>query len=136
MARYVLVEFENDKDAEEFAGAIERGQKIVYPVPHPEEEGEYNVHSPSGNYRVRALFAKPTKFCECTLGADEEPVSARGKKWGWWVHRKCGRPRKGNCQHPRNLLEHEDMDRRRRNLYIGVYEPELPPGDPDRKSVV
>jgi hypothetical protein len=47
------------------------------------------------------MFGQPTKFCDC---ADYNNVSAPSKTYAWYVHAKCGKPRKGRMQHPRDLL--------------------------------
>ncbi len=122
MARYVLLAFEDNGDAEALVAAIQnRGAKGIYlAVPHPSLEGQYSVHSPyGGNVDVRAMFMKPTQFCECTNPGDK---SAKGKKWGLWIHSVCGKPKKSHWQHPRNLLEPEKLDPRERSCYLGVVE--------------
>lgn len=73
--RYVVLEVEDDKWAEEIVGELnEEGQKVV------------------------GVFAVPTKFC------DDEPPGhrgkktqagwTRGKKYGWWVCGACKKPTK------------------------------------------
>jgi len=101
MAKYVVVEFDSDEDAEGFAGTL-----------------EWEGHT--ATIRVAGVFKKPTMFCECP--PSNNPKSVRGAKWGWWLHKDCGKPRKGNVHHPRNLIlpkEASMVD----YLYIGVKEP-------------
>lgn len=89
MPRYVLVEFDNNAQAEQFVTKTHAGTTAGKP------------------YRVVGLFAKPRNFCEC--GPLNERLQAaevaRGSKYGWMVHIKCGRPRRQASHSPRNLLD-------------------------------
>ena len=100
MARYVLLEFDKDEDAEAFSGLIIQDKD-----------------TPGVAMRVRGIFKKPTLFCEC---ADKGDKSVRGEKWGWWLHRKCGKPKAGHWQHPHNLLFANPKER---TVYVGTVEP-------------
>ena len=84
MSMYVLVEFDNDDQAQRLVDAMQ-GKKA---------------------FRVVGLFKKPTKFCECPPMTDlqQSREVALGERFGWRVHRKCRRARKAP-QAPRNLLE-------------------------------
>lgn len=119
MARYVLVEFEENDDAEKFVEAINNG-KVFYTTPHRKLEGEFSVVQPNGDTTVRALFAKPTQFCQCSNPGDR---SVRGAKFGWYVHAACGKPKQSSWQHPRNLLDPPDLPTRQRSCYLGIVEP-------------
>ena len=66
------------------------------------------------------MFAAPTKFCECVPRTDK---SARSKNYGWWVCLQCKKPKKGNMQHPHNLLGKNELGKHKPELYIGVTEP-------------
>jgi len=71
MARYVVLEFEDNEDAEHFVGDV--------------------FYHYAGE--VVGLFAKPTQFCDgggCTRGRVQP--WARGAKFGWWVCRTCKKP--------------------------------------------
>lgn len=73
----MLLQFEDDEAADGFVHLLEKSdifQKIM-------------VHF---RPQVRGIFKKPTKFCECT--SLKGRGFFRGKKWGWWVCSKCGRP--------------------------------------------
>jgi hypothetical protein len=81
MAVYVVLEFANDEEA----------KKLV------QEEFTLRGHL-MGNppvliipYVVVGVFKRPTIFCECTLTKTGHSFT-RGRKYGWWVHAKCGKP--------------------------------------------
>jgi len=112
MAKYVLLEFNNDEEADGFTGMIVGA-------------------SVTGSLTIKAVFKKPTQFCECVVKSDK---SVRGRKWGWWVHKECGRPKRGIWQHPRNLLDPIDLNPKERRLYLGIVEGGPPYGQ-DRTSV-
>jgi hypothetical protein len=105
MAKYVVLAFDNDEDADSFSGTILHGGP-----------------SAVGTIQIAGIFKKPTLFCECPGVSDK---SVRGAKWGWWLHKDCGKPKRGNPQHPRNLIAPADMSPAqimRQYLYIGVRE--------------
>lgn len=114
MARYVLLEFDDNNDEEEFLAALSVKGGMYYMRP----DGHMTNVEPD-TVRLKAHFAKPTQFCECDVVDDRSPL---GKKWGWRVHALCGKPKRGVCQHPRNLLDPIDMNPRDRMLYLGVWE--------------
>jgi hypothetical protein len=99
VAKYVLLAFDNDEEADAFSGMLTT-------------EG--------ASMTVRGVFKKPTQFCACT---DYNGKSVRGKKWGWWVHIKCGKPVEGHFHAPRNLLDEEDMPSKDRNVFLNIKEP-------------
>src|SRR2546423_1462288 len=86
MAKYVLVEFDDDAEADKLVEFI--GDGIV--IPAPQEGGAWQYLKP----RIRAVFKKPTKFCDCSMGKNAKSFT-RGKKYGWWVHAACGKPTRG-----------------------------------------
>jgi hypothetical protein len=82
MARYIVVEVENDALAAEMAKRLNKG---------------------NARWRVVGLFARPDNWCKCMMssmgyGAHKDYV--RGSKLGWWLHNiaGCGRPRFGTHQ--------------------------------------
>ncbi len=88
MGRFVGLYFEDNGDADKFI-----------------EEWNEPTDAISGRELV-ALFAVPTQFCECPHDDRTNPRrQVRGQKYGWWVHRDCGKPLVNGFQHPRNLLE-------------------------------
>jgi hypothetical protein len=87
MAVYVLLEFDDDKQAQNFVKDTITSDVVSW----------FNEKAQLENARskVRAVFKKPTLFCECVSGSKlEQGGSSRGKKYGWWVHSKCGKPRR------------------------------------------
>jgi hypothetical protein len=102
MAKYVLVEFKDDIEADAFAGTM--------------------VSASHATIRVAAIFKKPTLFCECETPSEK---SVRGAKWGWWLCKNagCGKPKSGNFQQPRNLVEAEGTRTEHRRIFINLREP-------------
>lgn len=107
MARYVLVEFDNDAEAERFVNKII--QRCI----------DLGVAKKSATYRIRGFFAKPTKFCECGPIPESQVGMhiTRGAKYGWVVHRSCKRARP-MAQSPRNLLDPEDTPAHMRDVFL------------------
>jgi hypothetical protein len=101
MAKYVLIQFDNDDDAEGFVGGL-------------------TTTNPNASVKVAGIFKKPTLFCECV---PQEEKSARGAKWGWWICKKCGRCKKGQWQSPRNLLDPADILSKERTSFLQTHEP-------------
>lgn len=100
MAKYVLLEFDNDDEAEAFTSVLQ-------------DDIETAV------MRAVGVYKKPTIFCDCSNPGDK---SVLGAKWGWWVHKECGRPKKGNWQNPRNLLKPDEPVKARKQM-ISLVEP-------------
>ncbi len=90
MGRFVGLYFEDNSDADLFLEDLSKIQGYY----------EYN----SAPIAV-ALFAVPTMFCECPENPTKPRRQVRGSKYGWWVHKDCGKPMANSFQHPRNLLE-------------------------------
>lgn len=78
MARYVLLEFDDNASAKRFVQGVNEDYAAVLP--------DYKTR------RCIAVWAKPTLFCECTRGVKGMNPFRRGVKSGWWVHAPCGRP--------------------------------------------
>jgi len=120
MARYVLLSFDDNAEAERFIEAVKQ-RDVFFSAANPNGEGgSYGYFS--DNVFTRAVWGKPVKFCECTNPGDN---SVLGAKFGWWVHRPCGRPKKGQWQHPKNLIEPLTHPRER-SAYLGIEEPTRP----------
>lgn len=112
MARYVLLEFDDNEAAEVFVQTIQEQNKQPTKL-------DYELLAklvPALTARVRGFFFMPTQFCECP----PSDKSVKGAKWGLWIHRDCGKPKKGSWQHPKNLLDPEDIHPRARATYLGV----------------
>lgn len=78
MAVYVLVEFDDNAQAKRFVEKVNGHWGAV--------AGDYMSR------RVRAIWYKPTKFCDCTRGVKGSNPFYRSEKTGWWVHHPCGKP--------------------------------------------
>lgn len=105
MARYVVVEFSRNEDAEAFIKDVGEQCKayrmdgILSKVPR----------------RIVGVFVKPGKTCECWDAShinygdkNREHGIALGEKFGWWVCTKCNRPRAAGHQ-LRNQLSMTEM---------------------------
>lgn len=128
MAKYILLVIADDAEADAFTSAVMAMQEtesghgcVLYSVPVADSPDEYKMESLT-TVSVRAAFQKPTRFCECVRSEREklEEPQARGKKYGFWVHRECGKPVRGNWQHPRNLLDPRPTIER--DCYLGIVE--------------
>jgi hypothetical protein len=86
MARYVLLSFDNDKEADDFVQATQERKTVAVASA---TEVVANLYEAT----VRAVFKKPTIFCQCT--AIKHRGWTRGKKFGWWVCSQCHKPSRG-----------------------------------------
>lgn len=93
MARYVVVEFAENADAEEF---IKRTNEL---------NADSRKEGLSFQRRIVAVFVKPGRTCGCSgwekgnSGAKNWPFGVSlGAKFGWWVCDNCGKPRRGGHQ--------------------------------------
>ena len=92
MARYVLVEFENDEQADKLRQMIEAQTRAGKP------------------YRIAGIFARPKTFCRCpTPTGYHKNQIVRGSKFGWWVCVVCKKARKGS-HNANNLIAAVDTD--------------------------
>lgn len=87
MARYVVIEFAKNADADDF---IER-------IHQQTQEGIL--------MRIAGVFVKPSKYCQCpdweriNYGdKNEKHGVGYGSKFGWWVCTYCNRPRRAGHQ--------------------------------------
>lgn len=100
MARYLLVEFDDNAEAEAFAA-----------MTNEQEEGT--------TMRTIGMFGKPTIFCECE---DKRIEPVMGQKYGWRVHAKCGRPPRNHWHTAKNLL-HPDERIKFRQFFLNAFDP-------------
>jgi hypothetical protein len=99
MARWVLIEIDDNADAEAYVESLKIGKTFMT----INTGDSYKVQE--APVRVVGLYAKPVKFCEC-----ETPGKvARGEKLGWWVCTKCNKPQTTRWQMPNNLLAPPDI---------------------------
>lgn len=90
MARYVVVSFEDNKEADAFIAAIEHPGFIIMGQAVDPTSSEATFQALSEKVFVRGLYMQPTQFCEC---AEVGPWT-RGSKYGLWVHTVCKKPSK------------------------------------------
>lgn len=90
MARYVLLSFDSNNEADEFINAVSVEGGIFFMG----KDTHFKHIDPEKTF-VRGLWAKPTQFCECSGSGAKREGYARGQKFGWWVHNACGKPTKG-----------------------------------------
>jgi hypothetical protein len=84
MAKYVLLTFEDDAAADAFVNKVTETESVTTSAYHESELKAF----------IRGVWKKPTKFCSC-IGAMKERGFTRGRKYGWWVCTKCGKPTVG-----------------------------------------
>lgn len=88
MARYVVVTFDDNAEAERFVASL--AMDAVF-LGVPDADGEMTF-GPLAHASARAMYMKPTVFCDCSIGRVDG--FKRGQKYGLWVHTKCGKPTK------------------------------------------
>ena len=88
MARYLLLAIDDNADAARLVRQIKQWRGI-YIAGDPENEVEGSEQLVP--VTVRAVFAKPDKFCDCARG---KGTFTRGTKLGWWVCAICKKPSK------------------------------------------
>lgn len=99
MARYLLIEFDDNDSADRMRAQID---------------------SAEGNgkrFRVVGMFSRATKLCEC---ATRSETSVRGSKYGWWLCPECRKPKKGSGQTLWNMLDDEGCPAKYLELAIHV----------------
>lgn len=84
MAVHVLLSFEDEELAKEFVAANVPGS--------PTDNINFAAHLDGA--RVCGVWKRPSVFCECPGGIGKQEGYTRGRKYGWWVHNKCGKPSK------------------------------------------
>lgn len=91
MARYVLLSFDNDQEADEFVAAFQRPGGAFYMG----ADGHFHQTDEEGTF-VRAMYQKPTKFCDCGTATGlpfaRKSSYTRSLKYGWMVHTQCKKP--------------------------------------------
>jgi hypothetical protein len=84
VAKYVLIEFDNDQDADKLIGAIDIWSSRLSEMLHEELEEP----------KVIAEFKKPTQFCEHTHNdrLRQRKGMETGQRFGWLVCGICKKP--------------------------------------------
>lgn len=94
MARYVVVEFDSNEEADAFVQQAFSDNKVARKTKQPLI------------MRVVGVFVKPVSTCVC-FGWERGNVGAKnwahsdialGEKFGWWVCTRCNKPRRGGHQ--------------------------------------
>lgn len=111
MAVYVMLSFDDDNEAHRFVKETLTDGEIGYDTHSSESELEVSWVACT----VRGVWKKPTIFCDCESTKRVDGFT-RGRKYGWWVHAKCGKPSKlwakGDAWHGalgRNLLPQSEL---------------------------
>lgn len=93
MARYVVLEFDDNVDADNFVKAVQ-GDQIFVGVEHKTLPGQYNVVRPTNDFDVVGLYMRPRLACTCRQEGKwtKQDGYTRGLKYGLWVHNGCGKP--------------------------------------------
>lgn len=99
MARYVVIEFTDNVDAEAFIQQFDS-----------DNEARRSAREPFLR-RIVGVFIKPGKTCQCWDAGhinygdkNKDAGIARGEKFGWWVCTRCNRPRAAGHQLVNQLL--------------------------------
>lgn len=127
MARFVMIRIPDNDEAQAFVDALQKLQ-VMYAKPHPTLEDQHTVCTPRTEWEVTALWADPTKLCECHPFWDTQNPMLRGRSalcnpvrsanFGWLVCPQCKKPHPHQFQHPRNLL-FPDEKPSTRTYYLG-----------------
>lgn len=114
MARYLVLEFIDNDQAEAFLQKIDEQTKA------------------GRGYRVVGMFSPPKLFaCQCPISSGtgnalyRSPKAERGARFGWWVCGKCGKPRPGGHQLNNLLPLSQLMGRAPRLKKLKLYEDQV-----------
>jgi len=99
MARYLLLEFDDDEPAEKLLGQINDAAARGRP------------------YRVIGMYRRPSVFCKCGNPSGKQ---VRGARFGWWVCVDCHKVISGNHQILGNMLDDPDTPLRYKTLFLSV----------------
>ena len=99
MARYLLVEFDDNSTANALRAQID------------------SAEAAGKGFRVVGMFSKPTALCGCPTRSDR---SVKGAKFGWWLCLECRRPKSGVEQTLWNMLDDEGTPAKYLEMHIGV----------------
>jgi hypothetical protein len=92
----ILVEFEKEEDAKEFAHhLINTGSMSMSRIVQMPDGVGSLVYSTLKGLKLRGAWRIPSKFCNPADGHRKSGKIqgwSRGKKYGWWVCTDCGKP--------------------------------------------
>jgi hypothetical protein len=105
MARYIVLSFDKNEDADEFVKAHQDNN--IFTWPEGSMGGVSNDHEVLDAGGLIALIAKPTQFHgpECPGSGRRVKGWARGTTFGWWVCEACKKPAPGTGTDHRELEE-------------------------------
>ena len=86
MAKYVVLSFDDDSDADNFLEYALSGCVASLHVDSAPDDPQTH------DAQVVGVFKQPTIFCRCPGGAGRIHAWTLGQKWGWWVCKNCKRP--------------------------------------------
>lgn len=101
--RYVVLEFEDSKDAQALIDAVRRqqaataegnhGGHVMITTPHAQLDNQFSVSS-IGEAAAVGLYHRPTLVCTCRQDGKwaKGDGYTKGVKYGIWVHSRCGKP--------------------------------------------
>lgn len=93
----VVLQFDDEAEAKEFVKAALKPGYLHYSKTFSTEEG-LSIGMKEVLGKVIAVFKMPTKFCDPSDGHRSGRKTyqgwTRGKKYGWWVCARCGKPTK------------------------------------------
>lgn len=99
MARYLLVELDNNDSADRMRAQIDAAELA------------------GKGMRVVGMFSKPAALCGCPVRSEK---SVRGAKFGWWLCPECRRPKSGSPQTLANMLDDEGCPSKYRELFLSI----------------
>lgn len=124
MARYVMLEFDDNQMAEEFVKAVHEGLEVIYAQQVKVDEDKWESKFKPLKALVRGLWFKPVNFCECIPQPEDSARNfVKGSKFGIFVHRVCKKPRKGGNQFPKNLLDPKVVPGSPQRIFLQAKEP-------------
>lgn len=96
MARYVVLSFEDNEEAESFIERVSCYQhEATCNCMQPDHEGEHCDCDPQEPVQVVSMLAQPTQFCDGNCYKEKDgrgPKFVQGQKYGWWVCTVCHKP--------------------------------------------
>lgn len=99
MARYLLIEFDDNDSADRMRAQI-------------------NAAEANGKrFRVIGMFSKPGRLCDCSTRTTS---SVRGAKFGWWLCPNCRRPKAGGPQTLKNMLDDPGTPSKYLDLFLSL----------------
>ncbi len=80
MARYIVLEFSDNKEADDFVESFQQGS-VFFARPHPTLEGHFSQVRPHEPANIVGYYMRPTLACDCP---HESKKSQFGYSRGTW----------------------------------------------------